>query len=129
MLQRLALRDWGARFALLAVWLQLALSFGHVHPQDVYGPLGHAVVQGHGVTAVSAPVPSGQNPSGGLAGIAEDACAICESIALLSTAALPDPVRLPPPPPAAITSIREIADLAIAPAPFSLFQTRAPPAV
>jgi hypothetical protein len=128
MLQRMALRNWGARFALFAVCLQFLLSFGHIHAQDVFGPLGHAVVPGHGATIVKAAPRSSPVPAG-VVDVAEDACSICASLALLATGALPDLARPPPPPLSAATTTPREAELALGPAPFRLFQTRAPPSV
>jgi len=128
MLQRMALRNWGARLALFAVCLQFLLSFGHIHPQDVFGPLGHAVVPGHGTTVVSAPLQSPSSPAG-IPDVAEDACSICASLALLATGALPDPARLPPPSLSVALATPQDAELAPRASPFRLFQTRAPPSV
>jgi Protein of unknown function (DUF2946) len=128
MLQRMALRNWGARLALFAVCLQFLLSFGHIHAAEIFGPLGHAVVPSHGTTVVGTPSHSSPNPAGA-ADVAEDACSICASLALLATGALPDPVRLPPPSLSVAIAAPQAAELAPRAVPFRLFQTRAPPAV
>lgn len=127
MLQRRSFRrSWGL-LALLALWLQFALSFGHIHSADIY-PYGHPVGSGHGLVQVTAdalgtlpdPARPAQNDT-------DTVCAICASMALVSSLVLPDPVGLPPPPAAFATLIASPASFLLPSAPFLLFQTRAPP--
>ena len=130
MLQRRFLRHYGGRLALLAVWLQLALSFGHIHPGDIF-PFGHPVAQGHAVTAVANPrdhaPPAPMLPGSGDA--IDLTCAICANMALASTLVMPDPVRLPVPVAVLVASTRARDGFVLTAAPFLLFQTRAPPTV
>lgn len=80
-----------ARLALLALSLQFASSFGHVHPED----LVPAAAATHAAAAVqqsrSDPSVPARKPGG-----ADDVCAVCALILLLNTsvvsAALPLPV-------------------------------------
>jgi hypothetical protein len=130
MLQRRFLRHYGGRLALFAVWLQLALSFGHIHPGDIF-PFGHPVAQGHAVTSVAnagdgAPL-TPLRPAGG--DVIDLTCAICASMALAAALVVPDPVRLPLPLDAVVASVLQDDGFILTAAPFLLFQTRAPPTV
>ncbi len=129
MLQNLGFRRWGGRIALLAVWIQFALSFGHMHPEDVFGRLGHAVVQGEHATQVTVdrqvPVPAlpgNQNPAAD-----PDGCAICSAVHLTSTTLLPDAVLLPVPTETRLARHSAYVAFVLTSAPFLLFRTRAPP--
>jgi len=130
MLQCHFLRHYGGRLALLAVWLQLALLFGHIHPADIF-PFGHPVAQGQDVAAIAnardnaplVPLP----PVGGK-GI-DLTCAICANMALSAALVMPDPVRLPLPLDVAVVPLRQSDGFVLTAAPFLLFQTRAPPSV
>jgi hypothetical protein len=128
MLQRQSIRLVGARLAIFAVWLQVVLTFGHIHAFDIY-LYGHPVVPAQGVTQVTAddgttPVPSAPlqaNEAG------DQACSICANMALVAATVLPDPARIAPP---SATPLRRawIAEpLRLTAAPYLLFQTRAPP--
>ena len=130
MLQCHVLRHYGGRLALLAVWLQLALFFGHIHPEDIF-PFGHPVVQGHGVAAITNVhdnVPLVPLPPVGGNGI-DVTCAICANMALAAALVMPDPVRLPLPLEGAVAPLRQGGGFVLTAAPFLLFQTRAPPSV
>jgi len=103
----------GARFGLLALALQLVLSFGHIHP-----------LPGQ-VTAIAAPAGS---TSPDLPATGDD-CAICANIAAFASLDLPQQAGFVPP-----TSVAEI----LAPvsavseyraAPILHFSSRAPPSV
>jgi hypothetical protein len=126
MLQRRSLRHSGGRLALFAVFLQLVLSFGHIHPSDIF-PFGHAVAQGQGVAQFVASdqdsSPAGQNETGA----AGQACAICANMALAASLVLPDPVGVAPPNSTVRMAVAVHVTLLIAAAPHLLFQTRAPP--
>jgi hypothetical protein len=130
MLQRRFLRHYGGRLALLAVWLQLALSFGHIHPGDIFY-FGHPVTQGHAVTAIANPrdgaPPTPLQPGSGDA--IDLTCAICANVALAAALVVPDPVRLPLPLDAVVASVLQDDGFILTAAPFLLFQTRAPPTV
>lgn len=128
---RQKLRRGGGWLALAGLALQLVLSFGHVHAEDIFGPLGRPMVQGQGPTILSADRrqdPAGsQNPAGDAA--AEGACAVCAAMALAGSLVLPDPVKLPLPSGAAEQAAPPGDRLMLRPAPFRLFQSRAPPTV
>ena len=129
MLRRRSFQYVGARLALLAVWLQVVLALGHIHPWDIY-LYGHPVVQGFGLTEVVADPQATPVPFAPLqANLEADAsCPICANMALAGSLVLPELVRLPPPP--ALAGHAAVSVIA-APPParkFLLFQTRAPPA-
>jgi hypothetical protein len=129
MLQRRLIRHLGGRLALLGLGLQLVLSFGHMHPEEVFGPLGLLVQQGQGIVQLSADrygnalTPIQQHESGA----AEELCSVCAAMALIASALPPDPVLLQ----RAASSSAEHAVGSLAflldSVPFLLFQTRAPP--
>ena len=130
MLQCHFLRHYGGRLALLAVLLQLALFFGHIHPGDIF-PFGHPVAQGHGVAAIANAddnVPLVPLPPIGSNDI-DLTCAICANMALASALVMPDPVRLPLPLDVAGVPLLRSDGFVLTAAPFLLFQTRAPPSV
>jgi len=126
MLQRRSLRRTGGRLALFAVFLQLVLSLGHIHPTDIYR-LGHPVTQGSGgeqiVALQSDPSPAGQKETGAAA----QACAICANMAMAASLVLPEPIIVGPTISTAHAAVASPAALLIAAAPHLLFQTRAPP--
>jgi hypothetical protein len=115
----------GALFALAALLLQIAVSFGHVHLDGVVRAAPHSTVAGApGITlAQNSPQLPAQSPGGD-----DDYCAICASIFLVSTSFVSEPPKLPVP--AAFERIRHPLSVArgiIAPRRFA-FQSRAPPA-
>jgi hypothetical protein len=77
----------GSRLALLALTLQIALSFGHVHP----GYSRHAI--GGFAAPGSQPVPSA--PTQPPANDADEYCAICATIHFAATSLLPQAPQLP----------------------------------
>jgi len=120
----------GARLALLAVWLQLFLSLGHIHPSDIF-LYGHPVAQGPGAAQMlpdrsTTPVPL--SPLSDNAATDLD-CSICASMVLAGSVVLPGAVDLPLPPMASPHALSGLVSFAFAPAEFLLFQTRAPPLV
>jgi hypothetical protein len=128
MLQAGVLKRNGGWLALFALWLQLAVSFGHLHPEEVFGPAGRLIVPGHGATEIAAPrhdspltpVPAGESE-------AADVCAICAVMAMAATSVPPVATSLPAP---SFIFIRHAAAhpvFRIAARPFLLFRTRAPP--
>src|ERR1700756_2946296 len=88
-------RQWGGRLALFALAVQLVLSFGHIHREDIYGyarPVPPAATQ----LAVNGPHPAPpqqQLPSNH----GDDYCAICATIALLSSSFVAAAPQLPVP--------------------------------
>ena len=103
----------GARFGLLALALQLVLSFGHIHPLPSQ------------ITEISAP--SG-NTGGPDLSLVDGACAICASIAAFASLDLPVQADFLPP----ATTAEIISPVTVAgehrAAPIRYFSSRAPPA-
>jgi len=130
MLQRRSVRQMGARLALLAVWLQLALTLGHIHPWDIYR-YGHPIARGVGAADLLADRPTTPMPLSPLSSdaAADLACSICANMALAGSVALPDPDRLSLPPLSPSRWLDPVVSFSLTPAEFLLFQTRAPPLV
>ncbi|SRR5579885_1049846 len=126
MLQRRFLHRFGGRFGLLALWLQLALSFGHIHADEVFR-YGHPV--GHGVGAAEIATPGNDAPAmpEPVAALHLD-CAICANMALASALLPALPPALPTPGIAGSATDGGDCALDLASPPHLLFQTRAPPA-
>ena len=107
--------------ALLALAVQLVLSFGHVHA----GKFAAASSQG-AMSLAQTPDRDGAprpKPHTG----ADDFCAICATISLLAGSVLPTESSLLPPVAADHRWLTEFASTRISFAPFVLFQARAPP--
>ena len=110
--QRRAYSGFGARLALLAIALQLVLSFGHIHPLPTQQAVLSVPAQGGG-------------PDLPLTG---DDCAVCANIAAFAALDLPtQTVFLPP-----ATRAEILAPVTVAvdfhPIPIRHFSPRAPPA-
>jgi len=103
----------GARFGLLALALQLVLSFGHIHPLPSQ------------ITQIAAPA---GNTGGPDLPLADGACAICASIAAFASLDLPQQASFAPP----ATAAEIISPVTVAgehrAAPIRYFSSRAPPA-
>jgi hypothetical protein len=116
-------RRTGARLGLFALAVQLVLSFGHIHPQDVVPRSIPGAAASH--NAWSATSSSGQHTPGGLP---DDDCPICMAMHAAASgllpetpmAALPDPFGF-----ALRPTIIERLDVSLP--RHILFQTRAPP--
>lgn len=107
----------GAVLALVALALQLVLSFGHVHAGS-FGQLTNP-----GQTTASAPTTPDQDPDGGSA----DACAICATIALADTLLLSAPPTLSPPLAFVVTRTRITSHAVVVQPTRTAFRSRAPP--
>jgi hypothetical protein len=122
------LRFWGGRLAVFAFWLQLAMSTGHMHPEDVLGRAPHPTSQGQSVEAVwpDRDAPSSADPHAGLDG---DGCAICAAMHMVAAAVPPLPFELRVP----LIPVGALAPSGARQPPaatsFRLFQSRAPPLV
>jgi hypothetical protein len=115
-------RRSGAWLALAAMALQLVLSFGHIHLEDLKGG-GNGVVTAAASKAASAH----QDPAGGPAGDADDYCPICAVLHLAAASFVPDAPVLPVPfafHAIAHASQPTFASVLLRRAPF---QSRAPP--
>jgi len=118
---------FGARLALLALALQFYLSFAHIHPDDIYGPVGQALFVAEAVNLPAAEslnsVPLDQPWYSG-----DALCPICETIYFLSVSFTPDAPEILPltysSRPAEHSTIR--VAFVVAPRR-ALFQSRAPP--
>jgi hypothetical protein len=122
-----AYRKFGGHLALLALALQFYLSFAHIHPDDIYGPVGESLSVAE--TVVLPPAQSLKAIPYGQAWYSGDAlCPICETISFLATSFNPEAPQVLPRPfiAKAVHHSVAIALLFIAPrrAPF---QSRAPP--
>jgi hypothetical protein len=122
-----AYRKFGGRLALFALAMQFYLSFAHIHPEDIYGPVGQALSVAETVNLPAAEsfksIPAGQPWYTG-----DGLCPICETIYFLSNSFTPDtPAVLP-----LMFSSRLSEHAAIVAAVFVVsrrapFQSRAPP--
>jgi len=112
----------GSRFALLALAVQVILSFGHVH----LGNLASAST----VTTIesSTALPSVGIPSHTPHGSPDTDCPICALLQLMATSAASVAPALPLPPRFGSIRLQAPAELAAKSSPHSLFQARAPPA-
>jgi len=121
-------RILGGRLALFALAVQIVLSFGHIHREDIYG-----AAIGSASPAASVALPAADDsqplPADRTSHHANDYCAICATIHLLSAAFVAEapPLALPFVS-YAIDRFDRVAVVFIAPrrAPF---QSRAPPLV
>ena len=135
-LRRTVTQRCGAYLALLALTLQFALSFGHVHPRD-FAPGNFASATTHANAAWQteaawqrSPQPEATRPTSGKLADDEDQCPICFSGLLLATSFVPDTAH----PPLSF----DVAEISQAVAPDfdgvvrsvrAPFQSRAPPRV
>jgi hypothetical protein len=111
----------GSCLALLALWVQFALTFSHLHPEDFA-----AAFAGPGL---SAPAPAGPaaQPSDHGKGLAHDDCAICAFIFLAGTALPGHPPRLVTPAIVRPPSLPQALASDPPPGRYLAFRTRAPP--
>lgn len=122
-----AYRRFGGRLALFALALQFYLSFGHIHPEDIYGPVNVPLSE---AAQISLPAASAGKllTADHAANEPDDICAICATMYLLGSSSVPQPPQALP---VALISqpakhVIRIAGVFTAPrrAPF---QSRAPP--
>jgi DUF2946 family protein len=117
-----SIRRFGASLGLFALLLQLALSFGHVHPEDLLGASAAGLASEIAGKAQPATDPDRHAP-----GAPHDDCPICSVMHLTGTIVLPEPPAL------ALATQFTVAvffadDLVSVVIPRRLpFQTRAPP--
>lgn len=122
-----AYRTFGGRLALLALALQLYLSFGHIHPEDIYGP-ANVPLSSAAQIALPATSASSSLTADHTASQPDDICAICATMYLLGSSSTPEAPQVSP---VALMwrparHLVRVADVFSAPrrAPF---QSRAPP--
>lgn len=115
-------RQWGVGLAIAALLLQLIVAAGHFHGEDfgyLRGDRAEAALAGSG----GASWPGGGQPGAP----AHDECALCFSLHVAGSAALP-PLAPPPVPSAQLAAVLASPEaLQLASAPYLLFRTRAPP--
>jgi hypothetical protein len=116
-------RRIGAWAALFALALQITLSFGHVHLAKFAVSSSSPI----GIAAVQAPERSGGPANPDRHTGANDFCAICATIALVASSALPESARLALPVARPAASPREFAITLASDEAHFLFQARAPP--
>lgn len=119
-------RHWGGLLALAALALQIVLSFGHVHLDNLRLnalPSEHGAA--HAATLVQA---STDHPAPSPTDDADDYCAICASIFLVSNSFTPDAPQLPVPGAfARIDNVIAVALALLVEPPRAAFRSRAPP--
>ena len=118
-----SIRRLGAGLGLFALLLQLALSFGHIHPEDLLGASAAAVAG----EVVGKALPAGTEPDRHPPGAPHDDCPICAVMHLAGTIVLPEPpvLALPAQFTPAVFPADDFAAIVIPRRP--PFQTRAPP--
>src|SRR5271169_5322776 len=84
-----SVQRFGSWLALVALTVQLALSFGHIHPEDIYPP------DSSSADLTQAAPGNPQAPGGHQAQHqADDVCAICFTLYMLASASVPVPVQI-----------------------------------
>src|SRR5579859_7764774 len=111
-------RHFGARLALIAVALQLVLTFGHVHIRAAAAASTIEASHSNHTT------PRGSRHSG----LGDSNCPICALIQLSAISAPSVAPELPLPVAIDLITLRPGSMLAVAIAPTASFQARAPPA-
>lgn len=114
-----AYRRIGAGVALLALALQLVLSFGHLHLADIASPSAPAVLQ-------TAAAPDSGSPSDRHHRV-HDVCAICATLNLTASSLLPAVAALALPFAIERAWRADFESVRISFEPHFLFQARAPP--
>jgi hypothetical protein len=108
--------------ALVAVFVQLVASFGHIHAEDY-----NFLLRGHSMTAVA----SADGSSGGAQQtLAPDiACAVCASAQILGSGALPDSLLVQAPHVQRVASNGTFVQLLLIAPRHTSFSTRGPPLI
>ena len=83
-------RHWGGRLALFALAVQLVLSFGHIHREDIYGPSRPGAAH----LAGALPDSDASRSSGQPAKHNDDYCPICATIHMLGSSTVGAPPQL-----------------------------------
>ena len=121
MLQSEGLRRYGARLALFAVAVLLTLSFGHMHPEDFFPQTAEAAPShegGKGAPANPSPLPP-----------THDDCAICVTMGMTASSALPVPIVVAQPIAYEFVVFAPQAFVAFVAAQRPSFRSRGPPPV
>jgi hypothetical protein len=120
-------RTFGGGLALVALALQLVLSFDHFHPEDIYGglPLGASSVR----LALSGGIPAKAQPSDQSGHHDDHYCLICATSSLLRNSVTASAPQLPLPAALHIVECAVAVAVLLLPQRRSPFQSRAPPQV
>jgi hypothetical protein len=119
-------RRFVARLALFALGLQLALTFGHIHREDLI-PAAAASTLVASTAQPSAALPTVPAPTRKSGGADDDVCAICALIQLANISVTSTAPLLPLPTPVGWSRLEITAESFLAPSPRRLFRARAPP--
>jgi hypothetical protein len=114
-------RRWSTYLALAAMALQLVLSFGHIHLEKLGSGSAFTIM-----AAAKAPS-SQQGPSQHPASDADDYCAICATVHLISSSFLADAPLLPAPFASRAIDHFSYFNFTFILPPRAAFQSRAPP--
>jgi hypothetical protein len=120
-------RRFVARLALFALGLQLALTFGHIHREDLIPAAAASTLVASSVqqpaAAPSLPAPADKKSRGAI----DDVCAICALIQLANISVTSTAPLLPLPAAVGWSRFELTAEAFLAPSPRRLFGARAPP--
>jgi hypothetical protein len=117
---------FGGRLALFALAVQLILSFGHIHLEDIYGN-----ARAFAVTSASTTLPAADDsqplPTGRDSNHHDDYCAICATAHMLGSSFAAQAPQLPLPFISATIENFDRVSLAFVSSRRAPFQSRAPP--
>ena len=113
-------RRFAGTLALLALALQITLSFGHIHLRDFAGVPGVAVAQAQ-------PTPASSTGDRGTGHSTNDYCLICATANLAGTLVLPSQIALALPVASTDTSYMHFRAAFCSRIDHALFRARAPP--
>jgi hypothetical protein len=119
-------RRFVARLALFALGLQLVLTFGHIHREDLI-PAAAASTLVASTAQPSADAPNLPAPVHKSRGAVDDVCAICALIQLANISVPSAAPLLPPPHAVGLSRLETTAELYLAASPRRFFRARAPP--
>ena len=122
-------RMFGGCLALFALAIQLAVSFAHIHPQDLLPrpELGLVASKSSATVLADSEDFFGKRTDNHGGGLPHDNCAICASINLISSALTVQGPVLSIPADFDSVQLQSIGDFEFRSNRYSLFQTRAPP--
>jgi hypothetical protein len=118
-------RKFGGRLALFALAVQFVLFFGHIHPEDIYGPIKAASSTVSTVASLAAKAQSVTSDKH--LQLTDDYCAICATAVSLSNSFVATAPQLPP-----LLARRAVVQgdhvaAAVIPPRHAPFESRAPP--
>jgi len=118
-------RKFGGRLALFALAVQFVLFFGHIHPEDIYGPISAASSRVSTAASLAAQAASATSDHG--LKPADEYCAICASAVSLSNSFVAAAPQVPPLYAGRIATRRDRVAAVLIPPRRAAFQSRAPP--